>query len=204
MTTAPGRRPPKRKPLEIAVRRLRRPEWREFRDLRLDALNSDPMAFGSAFARESTYSQERWKEWCRDGAAGDPNVTFVAVGPSGRFVGMVGTFLAEETLHVWGMWTRPEWRNRGVGRSLMKRLLAWLDKYSLGHPVILDVNPTQAAAVRIYSTLGFRFNGVEEPLGHDPPATLHRMVRPTRSNPGPRPTRGRRCSAEATARSGPT
>jgi ribosomal protein S18 acetylase RimI-like enzyme len=171
---------------EVAVRRLRGPEWRAFRELRLDALRSDPLAFGSSLARESAYTPEKWKDWCRDGATGGSSVTFVAVGPSRELVGIVGTFFVEGSPHVWGMWTRPEWRNRGIGRLLMERLLAWLDKNRPGRPVNLDVNPTQAAAVRIYTKLGFRFNGVEEPLGHHPPAIIRQMVRVRR----PRTRRG--------------
>jgi GNAT superfamily N-acetyltransferase len=172
-----GPREPEQKTPVIAVRRLRGPEWKAFRDLRLDALRSDPLAFGSTFTRESAYSPDKWKRWCRDGATGGRNVTFVAEAPSAELVGIVGAFFAEGTPQVWGMWTRPGWRNRGVGRHLMERLLAWLDRYRPGRPVMLEVNPTQAAAVRIYGTLGFRFNGVEEPLGHDPPAIVRQMIR---------------------------
>lgn len=195
----PVRRQHHRKPLRIAVRRLRESEWKTFRDLRLDALKSDPIAFGSSFARESAYTQQKWQDWCRDGATGNRNATFIALGPPGKPVGMVGAFFAEGTPHVWGMWTRPQWRNRGVGRTLMARLLAWLDKYSPSRPIILDVNPSQAAAVRIYATLGFRFNGVEEPLGHDPTAIVRQMVRRPRSKRKSRRARGRRSFGRARA-----
>jgi ribosomal protein S18 acetylase RimI-like enzyme len=185
----PAHRGHEREAPEIAIRRLQAAEWNAFRALRLDALRSDPLAFGSSFARESAYTREKWKDWCQDGATRGRSTTFVAVGPSRELVGMVGAFFAEDTPHVWGMWTRPEWRNRGVGRRLMVRLLAWLDKHRPGRPVILEVNPTQAAAVRIYDALGFRFNGVEEPLGHDSPAIVRQMVRarPLRKRRVPRP-----------------
>jgi RimJ/RimL family protein N-acetyltransferase len=172
---APRRR--KRKTTKISVRRIRGPDWNTFRDLRLAALRSDPLAFGSTFARESAYTQEKWKAWCRDGATGHRNATFVAVGPSKEPIGIVGVFLANGEPHVWGMWTRPKWRNRGVGRHVMERLLAWLDRYHPVRDVVLEVNPTQEAAVAVYSAMGFRFNGVEEPLGHDPPAVVHQMIR---------------------------
>jgi ribosomal protein S18 acetylase RimI-like enzyme len=179
----------------IVVRRLRGPEWGEFRKLRLDALKSDPMAFGSSLVRESTYTAQKWKEWCRDGASGDRNATFVAVSSAGELIGMVGTFTAEGTPHVWGMWTRPEWRNRGVGRELLVQLLRWVEPRRPGRPIILDVNPSQVAAVRIYTDLGFAFHGGEEPLGHDPPATVRQMLRPARAERVSRPSGSRRISA---------
>ncbi len=168
---------------EISVRRIREDEWKAFRSLRLDALRTDPLAFGSTLARESTYPEERWQAWCMDGATGEQNATFVATNPSGELVGMVGTFSAEGRPHVWGMWTRPAWRNRGIGRRLMDSLLTWIDRSSAARPVILDVNPSQTAAVSIYTAYGFRFNGVEGTLGHDPPAVVRQMVRQFRPEP---------------------
>jgi ribosomal protein S18 acetylase RimI-like enzyme/catechol 2,3-dioxygenase-like lactoylglutathione lyase family enzyme len=190
----PARRELRRVARESAVRRLRADEWRAFRDLRLDSLRSDPLAFGSTYERESVYAKEKWEGWCRDGAAGGRAVTFVAVSPSEELVGMVGAYFAEGTPHVWGMWTRPAWRNQGIGRHLMERLLAWLERYRSARTIRLDVNPTQVAAVRLYSTLGFRFRGVPVPLGHHPPAVCHPMVR----GPGrrARPDRSRRAVNE--------
>lgn len=161
----------------ITVRRIREDEWKAFRSLRLDALRTDPLAFGSTLARETAYPQEKWQAWCKDGATGKRNATFVATSPSGELVGMVGTFSAEGTPHVWGMWTRPAWRNRGIGHRLMEHLLNWINRSFATRSVILDVNPSQAAAVSIYTANRFRFNGVEEALGHDSPAVVRQMVR---------------------------
>ncbi len=162
---------------QITVRRLRADEWQAFRDLRLAALRTDPLAFGSTLSRESTYSDQKWRNLCNDGATGTSNVTFVAADPSGELVGMVGTFSAEGTSHVWGMWTRPHRRNQGIGHRLMNSLLDWIATCLPEVSIILDVNPSQEAAVRIYASAGFHFNGVEEPLGHDPPAVVRQMVR---------------------------
>ena len=143
-------------------------------------MRTDPLAFGSTLARESTYLEEKWQAWCKDGASGERNATFVATTPSGELVGMVGTFTAEGTPHVWGMWIQPAWRNRGIGRQLMESLLTWIDRSSATQPVILDVNPSQTPAVRMYTAYGFQFSGVEESLGHDPPAVVRQMVRPSK------------------------
>lgn len=162
---------------EVTIRRLREDDWRAFRKLRLDALRTDPLAFGSTLDRESAYTEAKWQDWCRDGANGERSATLVAVSPAGELLGMVGTFSAEGTPHIWGMWTQPEWRNRGIGRRLMDSVLAWIVQNAPERSIILDVNPVQTTAVRIYSALGFQFSGVEEPLGHDPPALVRQMVR---------------------------
>jgi GNAT superfamily N-acetyltransferase len=162
---------------QFTVRRVRASEWREFRELRLDALRTDPLAFGSTLERESAYAEDRWQDWCRRGATGAREATFVALDSSGRWVGMVGAFSAEGTPHLWGMWVRPGSRRGGVGGRLVKALLQWIARWPSRPPVLLDVNPSLEGAVRLYVELGFTFTGVEAPLGHDPPGVVRQMVR---------------------------
>jgi GNAT superfamily N-acetyltransferase len=162
---------------EFRVRRLREEEWLSFRELRLRALKTDPSAFGSTFAKEAAYPDRKWQDWCRKGALGEDETTFVATDRSGRLVGMAGTFTDGGVPHVWGMWVRPECRRKSVARELMASIVGWYEGRRTPNPLLLDVNPSLEAAVRLYSSLGFEFNGVTQPLGHDPPAIARQMAR---------------------------
>lgn len=164
----------------FTVRRLREGEWEGFRGLRLAALRTDPMAFGSTLERESAYPVARWQDWCRRGSDAKEEATFVAVSSSDQLVGMVGAFTARGTLHVWGLWVRPDWRRQSVAKQLVSALLDWIDQIPGERSTTLDVNPSQAGAVHLYASKGFVFTGSEEPLGHDPPAITRQMVRPRR------------------------
>ncbi len=169
--------------IPFTVRRLRESDWRDFRELRLAALRTDPLAFGSTLEQESGYPEDRWRDWCRGGSTGRREATYVALDSSGARIGMVGAFTAQGTLHLWGMWVRPEWRRRGVGRRLVRTLLRWIDRLPSRDPILLDVNPSQGEAVRLYLELGFTFTGVEEPLGHDPPSVIRQMTRASQAVP---------------------
>ena len=162
-------------PREVTVRRVSPVEWAEFRSLRLAALRTDPLAFGSTFEAESAYPDERWKAWCERGATSGREATFVATGPGGDWVGMLGIFFDRQEYHLWGMWVRPESRGGGVGAVLMQAVLGWLDRTVAAAPIVLDVNPVQASAVRLYQRFGFEFAGPERPLGHSAPAVRRRM-----------------------------
>ncbi|HTW56198.1 MAG TPA: GNAT family N-acetyltransferase [Thermoplasmata archaeon] len=164
----------------VTVRRLEPEEWVEFRALRLAALGADRLAFGSTLERESAYPDEKWRDWCRNGASDPHDATFVAL-HDGRSVGMAGVFHAEDGYHVWGMWVAPAQRRAGVGTALLRFALEWVALRAPGVPVLLDVNPTQEGAVRLYRAHGFEFTGDAQPLGHDPPASARRMVLPGRT-----------------------
>jgi len=161
----------------VTVRRLEPEEWVELRTLRLAALAADRLAFGSTLEREAGYPDDHWRAWCRRGASDPTEATFVALS-GGQWVGMAGLFRADDGFHVWGMWVAPSSRRTGVGTALLGIALEWAAHRAPETPVQLDVNPSQADAVRLYRAHGFEFTGDAQPLGHDPPAVARRMARP--------------------------
>jgi GNAT superfamily N-acetyltransferase len=170
------------------IRRLRPDEWSAFRDLRLAALRSDPLAFGSTYEREAGYPEDRWKGWTAGGALGAREATFFAESASSEIVGMAGVFPEAEQFHVWGMWVRPESRGQGLGRRLMSAIVRWVESGFPDADLLLQVNPEQAPALNLYRASGFGYTGDESPLGHHPPAVVREMIRPGRrgrGTPGP-------------------
>jgi ribosomal protein S18 acetylase RimI-like enzyme len=165
------------------VRRILANDWEAFRALRLDSLRTDPLAFGSTLERESGYPEDRWRGWAESGAVGDQSATFVVEAADGRLRGMAGLFTDESEYHIWGMWVAPDVRGQGLGRDLLDRVLSWAQSTNPGRSVLLDVNPDQTAAVRLYEDQGFRFTGKTTPLGHHPPAVVQEMARPRAGAP---------------------
>ena len=47
---------------KIQIIKLPPERWNEYKALRLRALQDDPQAFGSSYAKEVTYSDEKWQE----------------------------------------------------------------------------------------------------------------------------------------------
>jgi ribosomal protein S18 acetylase RimI-like enzyme len=165
----------------VKIRRLAATEWKAFRDLRLNALKADPLAFGSYFRREKDYPADRWRQWAESGALGDKSATFVAEAAPGCLVGMAGVFSDQGEYHIWGMWVSPAFRDRGLGRELLDRVLSWAQSTKPSWKVCLDVNPEQTAAIRLYESHGFRSTGKTSSLGHHAPAVVQEM---RLSNPG--------------------
>jgi GNAT superfamily N-acetyltransferase len=175
------------------VRRIRPEDASTFRRLRLSALATDPLAFGSTSAREEAYPENHWTEWTSRDSEGEGEAIFLVAEGDAAAHGMVGAFSKEGEKHLWGMWVVPERRGSGSGAALLRAVLAWCEAVSPELPVRLEVNPTQRAAIRLYQQAGFRATGEIHPLGHHEPATVHgmersvpdrRVVGPVRGPPG--------------------
>ncbi len=183
-------------PPTVRVRAARAAEWALVRELRLRALVSDPLAFGSTAARERALEEADWRRRLSKGPTGGPSRTVVALTSPNRFVGMAAFVAVDDRWHVFAMWVDPTLRGQGIGGHLLDAGLRWMRTENPRRPIVLGVNPRQGPARRLYESRGFRRNGRTSPLEHTPGESVVEMVLrpiapPVRAAPG----RRRRSSA---------
>ena len=142
---------------EVKIRRLLPEDAALYREIRLDALKSDPDAFGSTLAEEHAQPLHLFTERLETSAV------FGAFAGS-ELVGVVGFFVkpSRKEAHkgaLVGMYVRPGARTGGVGRRLVE---AVIDHASHCVEVVqLTVIKENQRAVRLYARLGFVEYGVE-------------------------------------------
>lgn len=141
------------------LRAVTRDDWRLLRDVRLRALADAPDAFGSTLAQAEQLTDEVWR-----GRADNGGLTLVAV-EDGVGLAMAGAFAPDDrpTVFVWGMWTDPVARGRGLGGRLLDALVAWC-RTAAYDEVRLHVTEGNDAARRLYVGRGFEPTGTWEPL----------------------------------------
>jgi predicted GNAT family acetyltransferase len=136
------------------LRRITPDDWAVLRDVRLRALADSPDAFGSTLAREQDLDEKEWRR---------RSVRPVWVAEvDGRPVAMAGAFSNDGVLQVWGMWTDPDQRGRGLARALLDALIG--PAVADGTPVGLHVNLANPGARAFYEKYGFVATGVLEQL----------------------------------------
>jgi ribosomal protein S18 acetylase RimI-like enzyme len=132
-------------------------------NIRLEALEGDPEAFGSSAEEHRALTKE---EIARR-ISFDPSNNFVV----GAFVGerLVGTagFFRSRGLkerhkgHIWGVYVASEARGKGAGRGMLRMLLERATAIKGVEQIMLSVATTQLAAVSLYRSLGFESYGCE-------------------------------------------
>lgn len=146
-------------------------QWEQYKRLRLEALKNDPQAFSSNYAREAAYPDEKWQKRVADANAGKVSKMYFAK-LDGKLVGMVGSYRDDEGLinhkaEIWGVYVDPNYRGKGVAKSLMGKILEELEKDEDINIVKLGVNSDQQNAVRLYESFGFSFVKSEKHLMGD-------------------------------------
>ncbi|MEO9322127.1 GNAT family N-acetyltransferase [Nocardioides sp. C4-1] len=148
------------------LRRADVDDWRLVRDVRLRALADAPTAFGAVLDQARELPDDEWRRRLTYG------VTVVGLDDGGRGVAMGGAFAPQDgaSLYLWGMWTDPAVRGRGVGGRLLDDLLAWCRETGAADPgavrdgVRLHVSEDNPGARGLYVSRGFAPTGVWERL----------------------------------------
>jgi RimJ/RimL family protein N-acetyltransferase len=144
--------------VQAQIRKLTPLDADRYRDIRLEALQNSPEAYGSTFEAENAQSLPWFEQRLRDS-----NV-FGAF-QDGELIGVVGYFTqrGQKRAHkgvVWGMYVRPAARNSGLGTRLIESVVKYArDRVELLQLTVVSEN---VEARHLYTRQGFVEYGLEK------------------------------------------
>ncbi|MEO7799049.1 MAG: GNAT family N-acetyltransferase [Opitutaceae bacterium] len=147
----------------MEVRSLNGSDALPYQKLRLFGLRESPTAFGASFEEASQLPLE---EQARRLSIPAGSGTVVGIFEENELVAVGGLkrFEGRKEIHkawIWGMYVHPDFRRKGFGKAVMKRLLsAAAAMESLGL-VRISVESTNVAARNLYASFGFESFGTE-------------------------------------------
>ncbi len=137
--------------------------WYDFKNLRLNALKTDPQAFLSTFEKQSNYPDEKWRERLEIANEGIRSWILFAEENS-QLVGMVGGYRSDDNLkdnsaEIWGVYVKPDKRGKGIAKALLKNIINTLSENPDISLIKLEVNIDQEVAKKLYEDLNFVITG---------------------------------------------
>ncbi len=148
----------------VEIRALGPADAEAYWNLRLDALRTEPLAFGAAVEEHLADGFEAvTTRHLRDDPQGSLMVGALS---KGRLVGIVGMVRSERvkqrhTGGVIAMFVAPEARGRGIARRILTFLIARAKSCDGLERITLDVSTQATAARALYASLGFVPFGID-------------------------------------------
>lgn len=156
------------------VRVLTADDWSAYRTTRLEALRTDPDAFGSSFEQESAFTED---EWCARVSPQGGAVFAVEDGGAIVATGAVITDWVDPSVRVLvAMWTDVLHRGRGHGRMIVEHAVAHA-RASGATAIRCSVTEGNDGAARLYESCGFAPTGEREQRESDGLCHAHLELR---------------------------
>lgn len=142
--------------MDIEIKKLAPDRWNDLKKLRLEALKSEPIAFGSSFEEEVDAPKEEWQR--RIG-----NTIFAL--NNGQPVGMINYVVSnrlkmKHIADIHAVYVNHGFRKQGIGNMLFSRALSLIKEHVEVRKIKLTVNPEQTQAVGLYKKYGFEVTGI--------------------------------------------
>jgi ribosomal protein S18 acetylase RimI-like enzyme len=159
------------------VRRVRADEWREARDIRLEALKDTPIGFGEWYEDAAAKPDDVWRERARKTAESEAAAMFVAVACGGRLVGTTGVFApdaAEREYTVYNVYVTPDHRGQelGIATRLFDTAISWARLTGGAELISLEVHEDNDRARAFYRRYGFIESGTRPARLHKPASLI--------------------------------
>ena len=140
----------------ISYSQLTEADVEAYQRIRLHALEESPSAFTASHADEKS----RAREEVAMRLAASSGSFVLAAWSDGQLVGTVGFVRSsgakiDHRGYLWGVYVLPAFRGRGIGKELISRALQRAAAMPGLRRVHLSVTTTNAAALRVYESLGF-------------------------------------------------
>lgn len=148
----------------ITIGMLRPDQWREYRDIWLEALKKTPEAFFPSFEQQREQSDEVWQDRLRNVIAGEDIIMVFALKGHDP-IGFLGAYFDDNPkfahiAFIWGAYVQEHFRRQGVARRMMEAFLEkLLEKDGITKIKTYSVT-NELMAVNVYKSFHFDLVGI--------------------------------------------
>lgn len=132
--------------MSISIRQLTENDWREFSQIRLKALQTDPKAFGSNYEKESQMTETDWQSrlQAKDNAIFLLYEDETAIGIT--CVSVDRDDPTKKTALLWGSWLAPHVRGKGLSELMYKTRINWAKDQPTVEKIIVSHRATNLSS----------------------------------------------------------
>lgn len=148
----------------MTIRPIRESDFKTYRELRLEALQAHPEAYGSDYAEQASDPDSVWLGRIQASIEGTVSRIFLAE-DSAQAVGLAAVYREKgakvrHSASLVSVYVRPEYRGCGLAERMIREVMNWCA--SAGVRILrLTVVTSNTSAIRCYQRCGFVVCGIQ-------------------------------------------
>jgi RimJ/RimL family protein N-acetyltransferase len=153
--------------VSVSIRQLNENDWREFSQVRLKALKTDPLVFGSNYEKESQFTEADWRSrlQAKDSAVFMLFENETPIGITG--VSVFRDDPTNRTAMFWGSWLEPDFRGKGLSEMIYRARIDWAQRHPTVERIIVAHRASNLASKYANQKHGFVFTRTHEIVWSD-------------------------------------
>lgn len=145
---------------DYILRQFEPNDWSVYKAIRLEALQKEPMFFGSSYERESAEADEQWKNY-----VSNPIMAFWGLYLGDNCIGLTGIseyWNQPDSLVLRGSYIQKEHRQKGLSSLFYQARLQWAAKQQGFKRIIVSHRASNEASKASNQKFGFKYTYTED------------------------------------------
>jgi ribosomal protein S18 acetylase RimI-like enzyme len=136
----------------ITITKLDPKDWQQFKDIRLQALSSDPDAFESTYTETLALPDDYWMSRLQD-----TEWICLFAEDHKQIIGMIAAHIKpkDNTANIYSVYLHKAYRGIGIGKKMMHAILDEVEKHTAIRKVQLSILANNNKLLEYYESLGF-------------------------------------------------
>ena len=144
------------------LRNLETNRWQEYRDLKLESLREEPLAFLPGLEAYQSWTDEQWKKDLEKSQTLPYELIFTEV--DGNIFGMAEMYYYPDTslkhdVFLMSLYIQKKYRGKGIGRKLTEERIKIAKENSEIKNIICEIFSSQTASLELHKKMGFEVVG---------------------------------------------
>jgi len=140
----------------IAIKKAKLIDWAQYKEIRLDALKTNPESFGRSYKEEVNTPINKWKDKFKD----KNSIRLLALEDKKVIGVLVIVFETAINLahiaHIYSVYVKPKYRGKGIATKLMNHAISIIKSQKRIKKIKLSVVTKQLSAIHLYEKFGFK------------------------------------------------
>jgi len=144
------------------IEKLNPKRWQEYKQLKLESLTEEPLAFSPGLKEYETYDDKRWQVELKK--LSEYPHTLIFVEADGELIGLGGIYYYQQesfkhNIFLQSLYVKPNWRGKRIGTKIIQFEIDIATRNPIIKNILCEIFSSQGESIKLHQKFGFELVG---------------------------------------------